>query len=238
MSDLHVLSGSYVLDALDELERTTFERHLRTCTECAVEVVEFQEVAAFLGGRVALVPPDRFRGQVMAQVAVNRQLPVAEPVSTRQRPLIMAVAATAVVIAGVAGLLGVAWTQDRATENGRATASVLIDRENQIARVLATPGRAEVSGTAAGGSMRLLTANGTAVLVATDLPAAPTGKTYQVWLFDDKGVRSVDLLSVRDGFGQALVPGVRPGSSVAVSVEPAGGSNRPSTEPFLKLRVT
>lgn len=32
--DLHVLSGSYVLDALSEPERDGFERHLQHCPLC------------------------------------------------------------------------------------------------------------------------------------------------------------------------------------------------------------
>jgi anti-sigma factor RsiW len=238
MSDLHVLSGSYVLDALDDRERAQFERHLRTCAECAVEVVEFHEVTAFLGGRVALVPPARFRNTVMDEVAVSRPLPVAGRVRLhrRVRPRIVSAAAIALVLAGVAGLIAGVWVGDRTRDEEQVAASAGASRVTAIARVLADPDRTENG--VNGGSARLFSAAGSAVLVVSDLPAASFGNTYQVWLFDDKGVRPVDRLEVRDGFGQVLVPGVSAGSTIAVSVEPGRGSRRPSAEPFLKLRVT
>ena len=33
MSDIHALSGAYAVDALDELERVGFERHLAGCAD-------------------------------------------------------------------------------------------------------------------------------------------------------------------------------------------------------------
>ena len=33
-NDLHLLSGAYAVDALDDLERARFEAHLRTCADC------------------------------------------------------------------------------------------------------------------------------------------------------------------------------------------------------------
>ena len=36
--DLHVLTGSYVLDAISDTEREEFERHLQHCPACEAEV--------------------------------------------------------------------------------------------------------------------------------------------------------------------------------------------------------
>ena len=38
MSDIHALSGAYAVDALDDLERAQFERHLRDCESCSREL--------------------------------------------------------------------------------------------------------------------------------------------------------------------------------------------------------
>ena len=38
MSDIHALSGAYAVDALDDIERAHFERHLRDCDTCRAEV--------------------------------------------------------------------------------------------------------------------------------------------------------------------------------------------------------
>ena len=51
--EVHTLSGAYALDALTEIERAGFARHLAECAVCATEVAEFRETAARLGaGRV------------------------------------------------------------------------------------------------------------------------------------------------------------------------------------------
>ena len=41
--DLHVLTGSYVLDAISDAEREEFERHLQTCPTCEAEVRGLRE---------------------------------------------------------------------------------------------------------------------------------------------------------------------------------------------------
>ena len=38
MSDIHALSGAYAVDALDDIERAQFERHLAECPACRSEV--------------------------------------------------------------------------------------------------------------------------------------------------------------------------------------------------------
>jgi anti-sigma factor RsiW len=36
--DIHALGGAYALDAVDDLERVAFDRHLAECETCALEV--------------------------------------------------------------------------------------------------------------------------------------------------------------------------------------------------------
>ena len=36
--DIHALSGAYAVDALDDVERAEFERHLASCAACREEV--------------------------------------------------------------------------------------------------------------------------------------------------------------------------------------------------------
>ena len=47
--DLHVLTGSYALDALPDPERAEFERHLQHCPSCDAEVRGLRETAARMG---------------------------------------------------------------------------------------------------------------------------------------------------------------------------------------------
>src|SRR3954447_19413249 len=113
MTDPHLLTGAYALDALDDVERAGVERHLRTCAGCAAEVAELREVGTWLADRVATPPPPELKGRVLAQVRATRQ--EAPPATTHvrmprlapRRPLLAA--AAAVILAGGVGLGGVAW---------------------------------------------------------------------------------------------------------------------------------
>ncbi|HEV2254543.1 MAG TPA: anti-sigma factor [Streptosporangiaceae bacterium] len=73
--DLHVLSGSYVLDALSEPERDSFERHLQHCPLCEDEVRGLRETAARLALAKTLDPPPQLRPRVLAAAYRTRQLP-------------------------------------------------------------------------------------------------------------------------------------------------------------------
>ena len=73
--DLHVLSGSYVLDALSEPERDSFERHLQHCPLCEAEVRGLRETAARLGLAKTFDPPPQMLPRVLAAAYRTRQLP-------------------------------------------------------------------------------------------------------------------------------------------------------------------
>jgi anti-sigma factor RsiW len=233
MPELHLLTGAYALDALDDVERAGFERHLRECPACSTEVSEFHEAVVSLAGRVAEPAPPQLRDRVLSEVSRTRQLP---PVAHRSLPRLsfrrsIAGAAAAVLVAGSAALGGIAWQGHRAEQTAQAEAA-------QIAQVMTNPGKTEVTGSPAGGGFAtVVAAGGSAVFAADQLPPLPDGKDYQLWLIDSTGIRSEGVLDLRSGGGQELVAGVRPGSSIAVSVEPEGGSQQPTTTPVLNLKV-
>src|SRR5689334_7565992 len=71
--DIHALAGAYALDAVDDLERAAFDRHLRECGACTVEVAELRETASWLTHAVAAPPPPRLREAVLAEVSRTAQ---------------------------------------------------------------------------------------------------------------------------------------------------------------------
>src|ERR1700760_1494480 len=73
--DLHVLTGSYVLDAISDTEREEFERHLQHCPACEAEVRGMRETAARLALACAVTPPARMEQQVLAATYRTRELP-------------------------------------------------------------------------------------------------------------------------------------------------------------------
>jgi anti-sigma-K factor RskA len=237
MPEMHLLTGAYALDALDEVERAGFERHLRSCGTCAAEVIEFQEATAGLADRVALEPPPQLRARVLAEVSRTRQVQPTQRVHLRRPSLrrTLAGAAAAVLIAGTAALGGVAWQGHEAARDARIAA----ERATALTEVLTDPGRLEAVGTVTGGGTATVVASGDrAVLAAKQLPALPSGRQYQVWLIKaDKTILSAGMLGLKNGSGQSLVTGVANGDAVAVSVEPAGGSKQPTTTPLVAVPV-
>jgi anti-sigma-K factor RskA len=73
--NMHVLSGSYALDALDAQERAEFERHLQHCPSCEAEVRGLRETAARLAMARAAQPPAQLEQRVLAATYRTRQLP-------------------------------------------------------------------------------------------------------------------------------------------------------------------
>ena len=73
--DLHVLTGSYALDAISDEEREEFERHLHHCPACDAEVRGLRETAARLAMARAVRPPARMERRVLAAAYRTRQLP-------------------------------------------------------------------------------------------------------------------------------------------------------------------
>ncbi|GLY31611.1 anti-sigma factor [Kineosporia sp. NBRC 101731] len=235
LHDLHTLAAAYALDALDDLERRAFERHLPDCESCTLEVREFSEAAASLAARVAEPAPAGLHAAVMSEIGRTRQLSSSSGRPGRrfgQGRLLAGAAAVLLVIAGVAGLGGTAWHEHRLAQEARATAA-------GITRVLTDPDRIETSREVAGGGRAtMVMADGGAVLSTSGIPDAPSGHEYQMWVMRDGTVQSGGILSVRDGDGSAFMTGLSTDVRLAVSVEPAGGSVRPTTTPVVELSAS
>ena len=241
MPDLHLLTGAYAVDALSDVERAGFERHLRSCGSCAAEVIELQEAAAKLADRVATPPPPGLRERVLLEVSRTRQLPPHERFHLR-RPALrqsLVAAAAAVLVAAAAGLGGLAWQQHRAADQQRSITAQEARKQEAILDVLMDPRGSQSAGApSVGGEAMVVTAGGRAVFAAERLPAPPDGRAYQLWVIRGSEVRSGGMLDLRAGDGQSLLTGVAGGDTIAVTIEPAGGSRQPSMEPIVAIPVT
>jgi anti-sigma factor RsiW len=228
--DLHVLTGSYVLDAVSDQEREEFERHLPQCPSCDAEVRGLRETAARLALAAAVVPPARMEPRVLAAAHRTRQLPpLAGPrrlTSPRipRRVLTLAAAASVAVATGLGITQLATQHQLQSVRAGNAA----------IARVLTAPGAlVRTARSRAGGSVTVVASAGLreAVVSATGMAAPPAGRVYQVWVMSGSGARSAGLLHG----GTLLASAVAPGDRIGITVEPAGGSRRPTTTPVAVL---
>ena len=241
--DLHLLTGVYALDALDGAERARFERHLDRCEPCRDEVRGLRETAGRLAMATAIVPPPTMRQQVLSAAARTRQLapsgrrPRLASVWTGRRPGAATrtpaalVALAAVIVALVIGE-GVTWHRLQVSQaSGRAIASVLAEPDASI----------RTSGTSAGGTVTAVVSASAheAVITTAGMPTQPGNRVYQLWVINSSGARSEGLLPASHGgtTSPVLAAGIEPGDKLAVTIEPAGGTTRPTTSPIVLIHT-
>lgn len=241
--DVHTLTGAYALDALDDIERRRFEAHLASCADCASEVAELRETAALLGAAMSEPPPDRLRQQVLYRITTTTQV---APLRRRRRAtprawaLRLVAAAAAVALAAAVGLGGYAWqtAHQLATVQGQLAQEQA--RYGAIGAILAETDAQATSVTGPEGISAFVMASreaNRAVLVVSNLPPPDSGRTYQVWLIGAGDPRSAGLFQIdTTDAPPSLAFGALDGArTIAVTVEPAGGSTHPTTSPLLSF---
>ena len=249
--EMHVLTGSYAVDALSEPERRAFERHLRRCGSCPAEVRGLRETAAELARATAWRPPDRMRERVLAAAYRTRQLP---PPARERGPASARSPLGAAAAAGPGSAGPGACVPAARRRHGRQPGRGHRPRRRRgrdrhqleqaragnaaIAQVLAAPGaRIETTRTSVGGTITVVVSRAyrEAVISAAGMPALPAAGVYQLWVMDPAGARPAGLLPGARPAGPVLASGVVPGDRIGVTVEPAGGASRPTTTPIAVL---
>ncbi|HEY2304796.1 MAG TPA: anti-sigma factor [Streptosporangiaceae bacterium] len=243
-TDPHTLAGAYALDALGDVDREKFERHLGVCEACRAEATSLRDAAGRLAEATAAMPPPRLRGQVLAEAARTRQQPpvrVAERVRRSWHGVGWSAAPRmAVAVAGV-GIL-VALALGTLLINDQHQLHMYAAQRGQIAAILNAPD-ADIMTVAAQphGSATVVMSHAAHALVLTTarLPALPSSECYQVWVMGTHRMRSAGRLpSPKLGMtAPMVVAGIAPGDRMGVTVEPSGGSQHPTSPPLLMLAL-
>lgn len=250
MNDIHHLTGAYAVDALDDLERARFEQHLAGCPDCRAEVDSLREAAGLLAETTTTTPPPDLRARVLGDIAQVRPLPppatdaepTAEPAAgpevaaatgsraaPARRRWLPALAA-AVVLAAVG--VGVAVTEpfsDDGSSQVQLSATEQVLRADDATRhdvVLADGGKADAY-------IVRSEAHEGAVLVTGDMGAPPRGKVYELWLQAEDGTMAPAGLMAQGSHQQVLLKGdASKAVGAGITVEPAGGSEAPTSDPI------
>lgn len=258
--DIHTLTGVYAVDALPDEEREVFEHHLVVCDACAQEVAELQATASWLGAAYYESPPFSLRGKVLAEIDQTRQerpagiadAPQEAPKDTPADDLAsrrgssgtgsgdrrgagwvtnLAVAAAAVLVVAVAGLsFTIADLNDRIATVETASA--------QVTELLTTADATIVSAEGPGGEIGRVVASptrGEAVFLAGDMQAAPEDQVYELWLISEDGAAPAGMFDPDErGRATRMMTGdIANATAVGITVEPAGGSPEPTSEPIM-----
>lgn len=225
-AEAHTLTGAYALDAVTDIERAAFTRHLADCPTCAQEVAELRETAARLGAAMTTDPGGDLRSRVLAEIAVTRQAPPSikagkDPRRSWRKRVAVAAAAVAAAAAVFAGGITI----------GTARSTPV-----PVAGPVVAPDMVTVSAGGIGGGATTVDFSrqrGEAIITAQGLPRLDHGHVYQVWLISSRGAQSGGFL--RPDAGTIAVPLAADVDRVGVTVEPAAGSPQPTTAPVVRV---
>ncbi|HZE74065.1 MAG TPA: anti-sigma factor [Gemmatimonadales bacterium] len=250
-SSLHDLAAAYALGALSTEETRAFEAYLATSAEARREVAELRETAALLAvaGPEARPGPE-LRRRVLDAVAATKVAVLPRPsvaAAGAGRPVLAWLAAAAAIVVAVAlGLrvraatTALAARDSTIAEQQRSLSEQqqqLLKDEATLAALLA-PGVQLVQLTKEGDPDPRIQlywdrVHNTAVLHASKLKPVPPGRTYQLWFIrDGKPVPSVTFEVAPAGdalLREVTVPTGGEVSAAAITQEPAGGSQQPTT---------
>ncbi|MEU9374241.1 anti-sigma factor [Streptomyces sp. NPDC048255] len=239
----HTLAAAYALDALGTEEHEAFLAHLERCASCTAEVSGFSATAARLAAAVGVPAPAHMKQAVMDRVDTVRQLPpqFRSARSVRLGTVLMRKAGPFAVAASLVTAVAfgaIAVRQHQQAEQARTQAQQADRQVRVLTGVMTAPDARTVHGrTSTGASTSVVTSArlGQAVFLSSGLPPAAAGQTYQLW-FDDRGTMRPAGLLQQDG---ALLMQGAPGRARAVglTLEPAGGSPRPTTRPLMLLNL-
>lgn len=245
--DVHTLAGAYVVNALSDVERRQFERHLAECADCTEEVDSLREVVAVFAGSVAEPPPAHLRAQVLAKTAVTRRVPPMVAERTPRRGGAWArrltpVAAALLIAATVAGVL---FGYRTSTTNADLNRQIDVLKETQgnyaaLTDLLAQPDAKLLRQPIPGGVATVVysPSTHTAAMLGAEMPAAPDQHAYQGWLIRGDQPKSVGLSPGGKDGGAMLATNTTPGDRLSVTVEPTGGSAAPTTPPVVTVTLT
>lgn len=227
--DLHSLIGPYALGALDEDERDAFESHIDSCPTCAEELGGFVATTVRLGEAVSVEPPDALRASILAAAAHTPQerptVVAMRPRSLRKRlPSLVAAAAIVVAAAGVTAYV----VEHQQVQDVRA-------EQSNVEQVMTASDAVTTESQLGSASMRLThsASHDALVLAVSGLPALDS-EVYQLWTVRDGVTTSAGLVDDSD---LLYVDGVDGVEQLALTVEPAGGSERPTSLPVATMQL-
>lgn len=220
------LIAARALYALDPAGEAELDRHLETCERCRNQLRELTAVAATLAfATPPAAAPAALRDRVLAAVDAHGA-PVAATAPIQQRrpaaasawrlrwPLVVTPALAAAVLGLLAWNLSLRGGSDLAGQLAAGQAVTL----RGVGTVVAAPG----------GRMTLYTKIG----------RPPAGRTYEAWVIGGGTARPAGLFAGGGVEQVALTRTALAGDTIAVTVEPAGGTAAPTTAPIAAARLT
>jgi len=227
------LKEAFVLGALPEAERGELEEYLAAHPERQAEIDELGAVTALLAlSPQELEPSPRLRRSIMDVVEAE-----AEPATPETRSALA-------IMRGFLDLRNVALGAAAVLLVGLLSWNVLLQGQIRDLRDQAqSPQALQVvvlkgSGAAQQAKVEVMVHDDQAVLMADEMPPVPEDKTCQIWVIENEVPKPSGLFEPENA-PVAVVVGnsVEKGDTIAVTLEPDGGSRKPTTDPMLTARL-
>jgi anti-sigma-K factor RskA len=244
---LRDLAPGYVLGALSPEEARAFEVAMAGSPELRREVAEYRELSALLALSDERPPAAELKERLRARI--HGETPASRPATPPRRSNFSLVAMGLGMAAAVVLAVGLSLKVGRLTDALGARDSVLAERERRLAEREATlnailePSVQLTTLTATGAAAPVLQvfwdrARHSLILHSFNLPPAPSGRTYQLWLMRKKGNPIPSQVFNTEPTGHQLVQSISvpAGEEIvgfALTIEPAGGSPQPTSTPIL-----
>jgi hypothetical protein len=226
--------GAYLLGALSDAERASFEGHLVGCADCRHEVERLRPAADLLPRSVEQVePPTSLKRSLMEVVerearerdGATERRPARRPLGERLRDLLggtlRPVMAAGVLALGLLLGFGVAQLGGDETGGGRTVVAT--------STLPGASGSLKVQGDGQDGG----------ILQVLGMPSLKAGQVYQAWVQRDGMIEPEPTFEVgTNGSGAVAVPEDLSGAdAVMVTREPHGGSRTPSEKPVMTVTL-
>jgi anti-sigma-K factor RskA len=238
----------YALGALQGEERQVVEKHLEECSACRQELEKLRgDVALLAFSASGPRPPGRSRDRLMAAIGKEpRGVPARRRTGWSWWNAIgwaAAVAATVIAVwirqqnfdlrRQIGGLEANASTQDQQLLEAKQLLGTLTSQDAEHFTLVAgkTPPQPQ-------GKAIYVRRSGTLVFLASNMPAVPPQKIFELWLIPVSGAPIPAGLFKPDARGAATVihPPLPTGveaKAFAITIEPEAGSSAPTSQPIM-----
>jgi anti-sigma-K factor RskA len=209
--------------ALGGIDATTGEcaavrEHIAQCEICREEFAIARAATAAIGLSASQTPPTHLRDRILSSLPARAMAPIT-PIRAPRRA---SWSVPAAIAAGVALAVGLWWNVHRSPAQSWAAACV-----------------PQAAGCHASGSITLV-GNARLHVQIAGLAPLPAGRQYQAWLIPPGGAPKPEPAFSADQAGAGAVDideAPAKGAIVAITIEPAGGSQAPTSKPFLIAKL-
>jgi anti-sigma factor RsiW len=224
--------AAFALGALEPDEARAVRVHLDGCEECTADIRALEESAFAIAATSEREVPARLREAIVERAhddrrATPRSRELASFLDALRRPVPFAVpvALGILLVISLAAYLGARNDSDR---YARALSGIA------GARVVTLAPTGEVAGVR--GSL-VIPADGAAPYLILDLPAPPSGKTWEAWILRGETPLAAGITNERGMTTLVLTAPLISGDGVALTLEPSGGVDRVTGAPVLAGKI-